>query len=92
MGWYNFTLLILVYLSMNIQELITYIEEEFDEIEKGTIHPESSIRDIEGWSSMHALILIALVDNHYDILLTGEELKNAVTIKDLHEVILKRKS
>jgi acyl carrier protein len=77
---------------MNIQELITYIEEEFDEIEKGTIHPESSIRDIEGWSSMHALILIALVDNHYDILLTGEELKNAVTIKDLHEVILKRKS
>jgi len=77
---------------MNIQELITYIEEEFDEIEKGTIHSESSIREIEGWSSMHALILIALVDNHYDILLTGEELKNAVTIKDLHEVILKRKS
>jgi acyl carrier protein len=77
---------------MDIQELIIYIEEEFEEVDKGTLHPESSIRDIEGWSSMHALILIALVDNHYDILLTGEELKNALTIQDLYNAILKRKS
>jgi acyl carrier protein len=77
---------------MDIQELIIYIEEEFEEVDKGTLLPESSIRDIEGWSSMHALILIALVDNHYDILLTGEELKNALTIQDLFNAILKRKS
>ena len=77
---------------MDIQELIIYIEEEFEEVDKGTLLPESSIRDIEGWSSMHALILIALVDNHYDILLTGEELKNALTIQDLYNAILKRKS
>jgi len=56
---------------MNIQELLNHIEAEFDEIEKGTLHAKSSIRDMEGWSSMHALILIALVDNHYDVLLTG---------------------
>lgn len=77
---------------MDIQELIIFIEEEFEEVDKGTLSPESSIRDIEGWSSMHALILIALVDNHYDILLTGEELKNALTIQDLFNAILKRKS
>jgi acyl carrier protein len=41
---------------------------------------------------MHALILIALIDNNYDILLTGEELKNALTIQDLYDVILKRKN
>ena len=77
---------------MNIHELINYIETEFEEIENGTLIPESSIRDIEGWSSMHALILIALIDNNYDILLTGEELKNALTIQDLYDVILKRKN
>jgi acyl carrier protein len=47
---------------------------------------------MEGWSSMHALILIALVDNHYDVLLTGEELKNALTVQDLFDVISKRKA
>ena len=77
---------------MNIHDLINYIETEFEEIENGTLVPKSSIRDIEGWSSMHALILIALIDNNYDILLTGEELKNALTIQDLYDVILKRKN
>jgi acyl carrier protein len=79
-------------LELNIHDLINYIETEFEEIENGTLIPESSIRDIEGWSSMHALILIALIDNNYDILLTGEELKNALTIQDLYDVILKRKN
>jgi len=77
---------------MNIHDLINDIETEFEEIENGTLIPKSSIRDIEGWSSMHALILIALIDNNYDILLTGEELKNALTIQDLYDIILKRKS
>jgi len=75
---------------MNIQELIEHIENEFDELEKGKLQSDSSIRDMEGWSSMHALILIALVDNHYDVLLSGEELKNVLTVEDLYQVILKR--
>ena len=72
---------------MSIQLLIRQIEEEFEEVQSGTISPSTSFRDIEGWSSMHALILIALIDNHYDILLTGAELKNAQTIQDIYEII-----
>ncbi|MFM7637754.1 MAG: hypothetical protein ACKO5W_07790 [Crocinitomicaceae bacterium] len=77
---------------MDIQELIKHIENEFDDLQKGTLYPETSIREIEGWSSMHSLLLIALIDNHYDVLLTGEELKNALTVKDLYDVISKRKA
>jgi acyl carrier protein len=72
---------------MKIQQLIDQIENEFDEVQPGTIKPESSFRELEGWSSMHALILIALIDNEYDILLTGEQLKNAQTVQDLFEII-----
>jgi len=72
---------------MNIQQLIDQIENEFDEVQPGTIKPESSFRELEGWSSMHALILIALIDNEYDILLTGEQLKNAQSVQDLFEII-----
>ena len=77
---------------MDIQELIKHIENEFDDLPNGALNPKTSIREIEGWSSMHALILIALVDNHYDVLLTGEELKNALTVQDLFDVISKRKA
>jgi acyl carrier protein len=72
---------------MNIQEFISIIEEEFDEVEKGTLTATSSFRQMEGWSSMHALILIALVDNHFDVLLTGEELRGLDTIQDLFNLL-----
>jgi len=81
-----------VHLIMDIQELINHIEIEFDDLQKGPLYPDTSIREIEGWSSMHALLLIALIDNHYDVLLTGEELKNALTVQDIYEVISKRKA
>jgi acyl carrier protein len=76
---------------MNIQEFISKIEEEFDDIEKGTLEPTTSFRQMEGWSSMHALILIALVDNNFDVLLTGEELRGLDTIQDLHNLLASKK-
>jgi acyl carrier protein len=76
---------------MNIQEFISKIEEEFDDIEKGTLESTTSFRQMEGWSSMHALILIALVDNHFDVLLTGEELRGLDTIQDLHNLLASKK-
>ena len=77
---------------MEIRELITHIENEFDEVEPGSLQPSSSIKELEGWSSMHALILIALVDSEYDILLTGEELRSISTIQDLFDVLTSRKA
>jgi len=72
---------------MNIQEFILIIEAEFDEVDKNSLEPSTSFRQMEGWSSMHALILIALVDNHFDVLLTGEELRGLDTIQDLYSLL-----
>jgi acyl carrier protein len=77
---------------MNIDDLINHIENEFEELNVGTLKSSSSIKDIDGWSSMHALILIALVDSQYDILLTGEELRSIMTVQDLFDTILSRKN
>jgi acyl carrier protein len=77
---------------MNIQEFISIIEEEFDEVETGTLEATTSFRQMEGWSSMHALILIALVDNHFDVLLTGEELRGLDTIQDLYDLLASKKA
>jgi acyl carrier protein len=75
---------------MKIQEFIEKIEVEFVDLTKGTLNSESSFRDIEDWSSMHALIIIALIDSEYDVLLNGEDLKSAVTIQDLYDIVLKK--
>jgi len=40
-------------------------------------------RELEEWSSMQALILIAAVDEHFGVTLPEKEFRNANTIEDL---------
>jgi acyl carrier protein len=75
---------------MTLEAFTKALEEEFEEITPGTISPDSNYREIEGWSSMHALIVIAFVDNHYDIILSAADLKQTSTIKDLYNIVQQR--
>lgn len=76
---------------MEIQELISKIEVEFENLEPGTLKPNTSFRDLKEWSSMHALILIALVDSEYEVTMTGNDLRAISTVNDLYQFILSKK-
>lgn len=43
---------------------------------------------ITDWTSMQSLIVVSTIDEHYDVLLSHEELKNAHSLEDLHEMVL----
>ena len=72
---------------MEIKEFIEKLEVEFDEIEKGTLSSETNFRDIDEWSSMHALIIIALIDVDYGVVVRGEDLVKMNTIQDLFDFV-----
>ena len=72
---------------MKIEDLIEKLENEFEEIQKGTLAPEFNFRKMEDWSSMHALVVIALIDSEYDVLLNGNDLRSLETIQDLYDFI-----
>lgn len=72
---------------IDVNEFTRLLEEEFDDIESNTLTPETSYRNIPDFSSMHALIIIAFIDNQFDVLLTGQELKNTTTVKDLYHLV-----
>lgn len=75
---------------MDVGDFIENLEESFDDIEPGTLKPETKYRDTDEWSSMHALIVIALADTDYDVTITGDDLKSCTTIQDLFELIKSR--
>ena len=72
------------------KELIDKLETEFDEVPKGSIKPDSKFEMIEDWGSMHSLILIALADTDYDVVITGEDLMKINTVQDLFNLLLER--
>ena len=77
---------------MHIEELIAIIEQEFNEMPKGVLKLESSYKDIIGLTSINALILIAVIDNTYDVILTADDIKKSNTLQELFDCIKNSKN
>jgi acyl carrier protein len=77
---------------MDIKDLIQKLEGEFEDIPKGTLTSSTKITDIQGWGSMHALIVIALMDAEYGITVKGDELRSVQSIQDLFDLAKKKQA
>ena len=75
---------------MNITKFILVLETEFEELEPGTLEPDTNFRDLDEWSSMHALIIIALIDTDFNVSITGEDLSNIETVSQLFDIVIER--
>lgn len=76
--------------NMNINDFITRIEEEFDDIQPGSLKPESVFREVFEWNSINALILIAMVKTEYDVTINAEDIANSKTVQDIYRIIESR--
>jgi acyl carrier protein len=77
---------------MLLDEFVTKLETEFDDMPKGVLKADTDYRGIKGWSSMHALIIIAFIDIHFNITLNGSDLKSTKTVNDLYNLVQQKKS
>jgi acyl carrier protein len=75
---------------MNIEDFISKIEDEFEDITPGSLKPESKFRSVVEWNSVNALIFIALVSNEYDVVINGNDIEKSQTVNDLFELVKKR--
>lgn len=78
-------------LSMvDIKEFINKVEEEFDDIQNGSLQPGSVIKDHFTWDSINALIFIAHVNVNYSVEITAQDLVESTTIQDLYNIVMQR--
>ncbi len=72
---------------MEIQEFINNFAAVFDDTDTDTLTSETKFRELDEWSSIAALGVIAMADEEYEVELSGNELREAQTIKDLFDTI-----
>ena len=77
---------------MSLHEFIEKLEGEFEDLPKGALKPGTDYRTIKGWSSMHALIIIAFVDINFNLTLNGSDLKSTKTVQDLYDLVQQKKT
>ena len=68
---------------MEIQNFIRNFAEQFDETELEMITAETEFHELEDYSSLVALSIIAMIDEVYGVTIGGNEMKSSVTVHDL---------
>lgn len=67
-------------------QFLTNVKEAL-EIEDREISLDDEFRSYEEWTSIAFLSLIAMIDEEYDVILTGNKFKTLETLRDVLEAI-----
>lgn len=72
---------------MNIEKFIQSFAAQFEETEASTFKADTKFKDLDEWSSLTALSVIAMVDEEYSTLIKGDDIRNASTIEELFNLV-----
>lgn len=75
---------------MEINDFIKDFVDQFDDLEVADVTPETVMRDLDEWSSMIGLSLLNMAEKEYDVNLTFDELRHAITVQNLFDTIAKK--
>lgn len=75
---------------MELKEFIENFKDVFDDEDLTDINEDTFFKELDMWSSLSALSLIAMVDENYNVAITGNDIRKADTIEDLYNIVKSR--
>ena len=72
---------------MNLEEFVNNFAEQFDDTDPSEIQANTAFHDLEEWSSLTGMSVIAMAKTIYGKSLTGSELRSCVTVEDLFKLL-----
>jgi acyl carrier protein len=75
---------------MELNNFIENFADQCEESDPKKITSKTKIRDIEGWSSLTVLSVIAMADEKYNVKITGADIRNSESVEDLYNIVNSR--
>lgn len=75
---------------MSLEQFIDYFADLLEETDPDTIMATTHFKDLEEWSSLVALSVIAMIDEEYDVEFRGDDIRGSNTIEDLYNIVKSR--
>lgn len=72
---------------MELKEFIENFAAQFDDTDASEFKASTEFKELDEWSSLIALSVIAMVDEEYDVTIKGDDIRNSTTIEELFYVI-----
>ena len=72
---------------MELKDFIEDFADLFDDTEVSEITPDCVFHDLDEWSSLIGMSVMAMVKTQYGKIVTGAEIKACVTVEDLYNLV-----
>ena len=72
---------------MELQKFIEDFANQFDDTDLSEIQADTEYQELEEWSSLTAMSLIALAKTKYGRTITGREVRSCKTVEELFHLI-----
>lgn len=72
---------------MELKDFIENFAAQFDDTDASEFKAETVFKELDEWSSLIALSVIAMVDEEYDVTIKGDDIRNSNTIEDLFNAV-----
>ena len=72
---------------MTLDKFFEHFCEELEDTDIDRINIKTDFKNIEEWDSLVALSIIAMIDEEFEVLLTGNDMMKSTTIEDLYDLI-----
>jgi acyl carrier protein len=77
---------------MDIQTFIQHFAAQFEDTDAALIQADTKFRSLDEWDSLIALSIMAMVDEEYNVKLTGDEMRKAQTPREIFDLIAAKKA
>ena len=74
---------------MNIQDFVENFSAQFDDTDASVFTADTRFKELDEWSSLTALSIIAMIDDEYDVIIKGNDILKFDTIQDLYNIVEK---
>ena len=71
-----------------LDEFVALFAEQFDDTDASEITAKTVFHDLDEWSSIIGLSIIAMVDEEFEVALKGDDVITSVTVEDLYNKVL----
>ena len=71
-----------------LEEFVALFAEQFDDTDPDEITATTAFHDMDEWSSLIGLSVIAMVDEEFDVALKGDDVRTSITVEDLYNKVI----
>ena len=73
---------------MKLDEFVNVVAGEFQNTPIETFNAQTHYRELPEWGSLVMLSVLSAIDDAFDVILTGSDIRQTTTIEDLYNIAL----